>query len=91
VVLVPASWPTDQAVFTRRAGSEVAIDGVPIDDAEFIPVGPDHEVARLVLPDGVYLLEGDDPFSVSICGYHNTGSYAYLGGTGTEIINPVPE
>jgi hypothetical protein len=91
VVLVPAAWPVDVGVFTRRIGSTITIDGTAIDDADFVAVGPDHEVAQVPLDDGVHLLEGDQPFGVSIAGTHNTGSYAYVGGTATAIINPTPE
>src|SRR5690606_22804121 len=74
VVLVPSAWPTDKATFTRRVGSVVTIDGVAIPDDQWIPVGLEFEVARVVLADGVYLLEGDEPFAVAISGTHNTGS-----------------
>jgi len=34
---------------------------------------------------------GDNSFSVVIVGYDSFDSYAYLGGTGTGVINPDPQ
>lgn len=90
VVLVPGVWPADFATITRPTGVPVTIDGVAVADAEFAPVGPDFEVARVPVADGVHLIEADEPFSIVIAGIHQTGSYAYLGGTSTAIINPEP-
>jgi hypothetical protein len=81
----------DEGVITRSAGSEVRVDGTPIPDADFIPVGATYEVARVPLEDGVHVLEGDEPFGIVVAGYDDDDSYAYLGGAGTAQINPVPE
>ena len=91
VVLVPESWDTDVAVVTRHEGQAVRIGGIEIADNEFIPVGNGFEVARVGIADGVYLFDGDDPFSVIVVGYTPVDSYAYVGGIGTEVINPNPE
>lgn len=91
VVLVPTAWPNDTATFIRHAGATVTIDDVPVPEDAWYPVGPDHEVARTVVPDGVHRLKGDQPFSVTITGTHQTGSYAYLGGMATVKINPNPQ
>ncbi|MCA9708483.1 MAG: IgGFc-binding protein [Myxococcales bacterium] len=90
VVLVPTAWPTDVLVLTRPTGVAVSIDGQPVAQGEFSAVGADFEVARLEIPDGVYLLEADEPFTVSVAGMHQTGSYAYVGGLSTAVINPNP-
>ena len=93
VVLVPGTWVNDVGVFTRQAGATVTIDGVPIPDNQWNPVGNSgFEVARVPLGDGVHVLEGNDvPFSVIVVGYDQHDSYAYLGGTGTKIVNPAPQ
>ena len=93
VVLVPSSWDADFGVFTREAGATITIDGVPIADAAFHPVGAGSlEVGRVPLPDGVHLLEGGGSlFSVIVVGFDMHDSYGYLGGTGTRIINPDPQ
>ncbi|HET6585041.1 MAG TPA: IgGFc-binding protein [Nannocystaceae bacterium] len=93
VVLVPGTWINDYAVITRPNGAAITIDGVPVPDADFEPVGASgFEVARVSVLDGVHVLDGGDaPFQVIIVGYDQWDSYAYLGGTGTGTINPDPE
>ena len=93
VVLVPGTWVNDVFVLTRPAGATITIDGTPVDDGLFVPVGSGaYEVARVPIADGVHVLDGDDQkFGVVVVGYDQYDSYAYIGGTGTGIINPNPE
>ena len=65
---------------------------MPVPDSEFLPVASsNYEVARVPISDGVHLLNGyNDPFGVIIVGYDQWDSYAYLGGSGTGVINPNP-
>ncbi len=89
VVLVPSNWSTDWFVLTKLAGSTVNIDGVAVPQSSFIPVGNGAwEVARMVAPDGVRLLDGSSPFGVLVMGYDAYDSYAYPGGLGQATINP---
>lgn len=90
VVLVPSEWVTDFFVVARPEGSTVQLDGVAVADASFHPVAQGWEVARVPVEDGVHELSGSQPFSVSVVGYDSADSYAYLGGTGTGLINPEP-
>ena len=92
VVLVPGTWINDYAVLTRPVGAQILLDGVAVPDASFSPVAATgYEVARVLVPDGVHVLDGGlEPFSVVIVGYDQYDSYAYLGGTGTGKINPNP-
>lgn len=93
VVLVPGTWVNDVFVLTRPAGAPITIDGVAVDNTLFSPVGSGaYEVARVPVPDGVHVLDGgDEKFGVVVVGYDQHDSYAYIGGTGTGIINPNPE
>lgn len=93
VVLIPPTWVNDYLVITRLAGGSVEVDGVPVDEMAFVPVGNgDYEVARVLTPDGVHSVDGlGDPVSVSVVGFDSYDSYAYLGGVGTAVINPSPE
>ncbi len=93
VVLVPGTWNVDVGVIVRQAGATVILDGVAVADNSFNPVGNSgFEVARVPLADGVHVLDGmGDPFSIIVVGYDQYDSYAYLGGTGTAIINPDPQ
>ena len=93
VVLVPSTWINDVAVVARAAGAVIELDGTPIADNLFIPVANSgYEVARVPVADGVHVFDGDtEKFSVVIVGYDSYDSYAYLGGTGTGVINPNPQ
>lgn len=92
VVLVPNEWTTDVLVITRGAGTDIELDGMTIDDDQFVDIDDgEFEVARIVTTDGVHTLEADAGFSVMVVGYDEYDSYAYLGGSGTGKINPNPE
>ena len=93
VVLVPGTWTNDIAVITREVGTEVLLDGVAVPDNSFAPVANSNfEVARVTVSDGVHVLDGGfEKFMVVIVGYDAYDSYAYLGGTGTGVINPNPQ
>ena len=91
VIVVPDKWDLDQLVITRKTGQPVTLDGVELADPAFIAVGPDHEVGRFVVADGVHQLESPVGFSVVVVGYDYADSYAYLGGSGTGLINPRPQ
>jgi hypothetical protein len=92
VVLVPSTWQNDAAVIARPEGATIELDGVALSDALFVPVADSgYEVGRVPMTDGVHLFDGGDAaFSVVIVGWDSYDSYAYLGGTGTGVINPNP-
>ena len=91
IVLVPSEWINDVLVVTRPAGVEVTIDGVAIDEGAFIDAGGGYEVARVPTTDGVHALDSEEGFMVMVVGFDDADSYAYVGGTGTGVINPNPE
>ncbi|HUT78355.1 MAG TPA: IgGFc-binding protein, partial [Polyangia bacterium] len=95
VVLVPGTWIYDTLVVTRRAGSDVLLDGATIPGSNFIDVaGSGYEVARLPVDDGIHTLESTEPengLAVIVVGYDSYDSYAYAGGMGMGAINPVVE
>jgi hypothetical protein len=93
VVLVPSTWNNDAAVIARPEGATIELDGLAISDSLFVPVANSgYEVARVPMTDGTHLFDGGDAaFSIVIVGYDTYDSYAYLGGTGTGVINPNPQ
>lgn len=91
IVLVATGWQVDVFVITRPEGVTVELDGVAIEDAAFIDVGGGYEVARIPTTDGVHSIEATDGVMITVVGYANADSYAYLGGTGTGVINPTPQ
>lgn len=87
VLLAPPKWVEDYVVVARPAGAEIRIDGDPISDDEFTPVGTgEFEVARIQVLDGAHTLDGDEPFSTIAVGWDAWDSYAYLGGSRTSFI-----
>jgi hypothetical protein len=90
VVLVPSTWEHDFAVLARPVGAPIELDGALIDDSLFVPVAASgFEVARVPVADGIHSFDGGTAgFSVILIGYDEFDSYAYLGGTGTRVINP---
>lgn len=94
IILTPSNWLYDWLVITKKVGSTVKLDGNPIAQNLFVPVGPanmptEWEVGRVAnLADGVHALDGDQPFGVLILGYDSYDSYAYPGGLDQKIINP---
>ena len=81
------------AGFEQPDSGQILLDGVAIADNLFVQVAnSNYEVARVPVADGVHVFDGgEEPFSVVIVGYDSYDSYAYLGGTGTGIINPDPQ
>ena len=74
--------------------AEITIDGVPIPEQPFVPVADSgYEVARVPGRRRRARLRRrhQSKFSVIIVGYDAFDSYAYLGGTGTGVINPNPQ
>lgn len=90
VVLVPESWDEDFATLIRPTASVIELDGSPVDEGVFVSVGPNWEVGRLPIADGVHRLESSTSFGIVISGVTPVDSYAYVGGLGTEVINPDP-
>ena len=43
----------------------------------------------MLVDDGVHTFVGEQGISVIVVGYDDDDSYAYLGGSGTVIINPI--
>lgn len=90
VVLVPDQWEWDFLVITRPAGVAIELDGIPVADEQFVASAGGWEVARVQVEDGVHQLLGTAGFSVAVVGYALADSYAYMGGSGTGLINPEP-
>ena len=89
VVLVPGTWVNDYFVLTRHTGSTVNIDGAPV-SSTWAPAGTSaFEVTRVLVSDGVHVIDGDQPFGVLVVGYDEYDSYAYPGGLNLQIINPM--
>ncbi len=89
IFLTPMTYDVDFVVVTRAAGSEITLDGAPLADGLFIPVGDDWEVGRTEIADGVHRITGTAPFGIIAVGYSPWVSYGYPGGMNLEVINPM--
>ncbi|MFP6686839.1 MAG: IgGFc-binding protein [Polyangiaceae bacterium] len=93
VLLVPDAWNKDFAILTKEVGTTISIDNNVVAQNNFLPIDdgnnpPTHEVARVIVSDGVHKLTGSKPFGVIITGYDSYDSYAYPGGLNQQLINP---
>lgn len=98
VFLVPATFQTNYAVFAKPVDAHVMIDGISLDGVEFsscvrAPIGTVagilYEQVTCPLTDGKHSASADKPFGLSVYGYYNVGSYAFVGGSDVKIINPI--
>ncbi len=92
VVLVPGTWVNDYLIITRAVGETVTIDGTSVDAwpnwSESATIGAGgYEAVRVLVADGVHVLEGSMGFGVVVVGFDTYDSYAYPGGLNQERIN----
>ncbi len=98
VFLVPATFTKNYAVLAKPVTAHVILDGLPLESQEFsqcvkAPVGTiagvDYEQVTCPLGDGRHAVSADLPFGLSVYGYYNVGSYAFVGGSDVKLINPL--
>ncbi|MBL9018401.1 MAG: IgGFc-binding protein [Myxococcales bacterium] len=98
VFLVPPTFQYDYAVFAKPVDAHITVDGVALDGVEFsncvkapigMLVGTMYEQVTCPMADGAHVVSGDKPFGLSVYGYYNVGSYAFVGGSDVKIINPI--
>lgn len=98
VFLVPDTFQSNYAVFSRPVGSTVSMDGNSLDSAEFsncvkapigIVAGTNYEQLTCPIVAGKHTTSSTIPFGLTVYGYYNVGSYAFVGGSDVKIINPI--
>jgi hypothetical protein len=95
VFLVPGTFRDNYAVLSKPAGAAVMIDGQPLASRNCLTapigtvVGTVYEQVTCKLSDGQHTLTSDKPLGLTVYGYYNVGSYAFVGGSDVKIINPV--
>jgi hypothetical protein len=76
----------------------VVIDGIPLAMVEFsncvkgsigMVAGINYEQVTCPAAAGHHTVSADKPFGLSVFGYYNVGSYAFVGGSDVKIINPI--
>jgi hypothetical protein len=98
VFLVPDTFQSNYIVLAKPIDAKVMLDGFPIEMAEFancvkgpigIVAGTDYEQLTCPIAEGHHQVSADKPFGLSVYGYYNVGSYAFVGGSDVKIINPI--
>jgi hypothetical protein len=98
VFLIPKTFDHDYIVIAKPVDATVMLDGFPLETAEFAncvkaPIGNvagiDYEQVTCPAADGRHTVSADKPFGLSVYGYYNVGSYAFVGGSDVKIINPI--
>ena len=88
--LVPNTFAFDFINVVAPVGTAFTLDGVPISPACH-PAGTlgatSYCTFALRVADGVHNISADKQFGLSVSGFDNFASYAYLGGVGLQPIN----
>jgi len=81
VFLVPLDYAQDWVTLVRSAGEPVQLDGQPVPEDAFHPVGGGSwEIAYRALDSGVHEAESEAPFGLYAYGFDSAVSYGYPGG-----------
>ena len=98
VFLIPGTFQSNYIVLAKPMDANVILDGVPLAMQELsgCVTGPIGMVAgtlydQVTCPahEGHHTVSADKPFGLSVFGYYNVGSYAFVGGSDVKIINPI--
>jgi hypothetical protein len=96
VFLVPTSWQENWVVLAAPAGGTFQLDGAALPGgctthSAGTLEGTDYEAIRCPVTEGPHTLTGDQPFGITVYGYGNVGSYAFVGGADVQkIYDPPP-
>jgi hypothetical protein len=97
VFLVPGTFQANYIVIAKPTDANVILDGTPLAQIEqgcyTGPVGTvagtDYDQVTCPAGEGHHVVSADKPFGLSVYGYYNVGSYAFVGGSDVKIINPI--
>jgi hypothetical protein len=98
VFLVPDTFQSNYVVLAKPVDAMVILDGFPLAMQEFAncvtaPIGTvagvDYDQVTCLVAEGHHTVAADKPFGLSVYGYYNVGSYAFVGGSDVKIINPI--
>jgi len=89
--LAPSSYTYNIVNVVTTTGASISIDGSPIPQEEFVPIGGSGKsVARHVITGGTHKMLGNANFGIVVYGYGSYTSYMYPGGLNLETITIVP-
>ncbi|MCA9629642.1 MAG: IgGFc-binding protein [Myxococcales bacterium] len=89
--LAPTTYTYNFVNVVAPPGAVISIDGAPIDQSRFTPIGNSgFNVARVQVPGGAHAMKGDKNFGIVVYGYASYTSYMYPGGLNLEKVEIVP-
>ncbi len=96
VFLVPATFQSNYIVLATPVAANIMLDGLPLAMHAGCYTGPigmvagvDYEQITCPADEGQHTVSADQPFGLSVFGYYNVGSYAFVGGSDVKLINPI--
>jgi len=98
VFLVPATFEKNYIVLSKPKAAMAILDGVALAQAEqsgcvYAPIGTvnnvEYEQVTCPAHEGHHVVTANLAFGLSVYGYYNVGSYAFVGGSDVKIINPI--
>ena len=98
VFLIPPTFQQNYIVMAKPKTANIMLDGVPLAMVEqsnctYEPIGTvagvEYEQVTCPATEGHHVVAANLPFGLSVYGYYNVGSYAFVGGSDVKIINPI--
>jgi hypothetical protein len=90
--LAPATYTHNFVNIVSKKGATVSVDGSPLLESEFTPVGKsDYVVARHAVSGGAHTVEGSEKVGIVVYGYGLYTSYMYPGGLNLETLTVIPK
>jgi hypothetical protein len=98
VFLIPTTFDKNYIVIAKPIDAKIMLNGFPLEMAEFanctkgpigMVAGVDYEQVTCLAQPGRHTVDSDKAFGLSVYGYYNVGSYAFVGGSDVKIINPI--
>lgn len=88
-ILVPQRYSENWLTIARSVGQGVLIDGTPVDDALFAPIGSStYEIAHVPIDEGPHRIQGAAPFGLTQVGYSAVVSYGLVPGMNITDLAP---
>jgi len=96
VFLIPGTFQSNYIVMAKPSNANIVLDGLPLAMQQNCYTGSIGTVGgvqydQVTCPalEGHHTVVADVPFGLSVFGYYNVGSYAFVGGSDVKIINPI--
>lgn len=93
VFLVPPTWTQNFAVIAKPVDAMVVLDGAAPSGCASGPIGmvngTMYDQITCPLAEGHHTVSADKAIGLSVYGWHDVGSYAFVGGSDVKIINPI--